>query len=393
MTTPDKAVVGSQPLNGLKVIDMGQVYLGPYAGLLFGFSGAEVIKIEPPSGDSIRFATSAGENPGAMLLNTNKKSIVLDLNDEVDRDAFRELISDADVLVENFRPGTMEKLGLGYDTLKEINPRLVYGSGKGYAADSIYADAPAMDFPIQALTGLIAVTGFADGPPVKSGAAITDFLTGVHLYAGILAALLEREKTGTGQKVDVAMQDVAHHSLASNISGYLISPDNFAERTGNQHALEIAPYDVFPTKDGTVAIMCLVDKHWVALSKAMGMPELGTDPRFEKNIDRAAKEDELDELVKSWTTKHTREEIFQALNDFNVPGAPVRHIAEVARDKDMIARGMLFEHTHPQIGPVPVPGSPFHFSRHAQTPPRPAPSTGQDTDEVLGRGTFSKKQD
>ena len=380
-----------QPLEGLKVVDMGQVYLGPYCGLLFGFLGAEVIKIEGPTGDPIRFKTRAGENPAAMMLNSNKKSVTLDLQDETDRAAFLDLVADADVLIENFRPGTMERLGLGFaDVLHPLNPRLIYGSGKGYAADSECHDAPAMDFPIQAYTGLMAVTGFGDGPPVKSGAAITDFMTGVHLYGGILAALHERGKSGIGQKVEVAMQDVAHHALASNISSYILSPDNFVERAGNsQGVLEVTPYDIYPASDGSVSIMCLVDRHWAALARAMGAPHLASDPRYEGNIERTKRRAEVDAIVSTWTGAQTRSEIFAALNKANVPSAPVRQISEIARDKDMIKRGMIVEQPHPELGSVPVPTSPFRFSRHANTKPRCAPTAGEHTNEVLGRRPVS----
>lgn len=378
----------SQPLDGLKVIDMGQVYLGPYCGLLFGFLGAEVIKIEGPTGDPIRFKTRAGENPAVMMLNSNKKSVMLDLHDETDRAAFLELVADADVLIENFRPGTMERLGLGFDdVLHPLNPKLVYGSGKGYAADSECHDAPAMDFPIQAYSGLMSITGFADGPPVKSGAAITDFLTGVHLYGGILSALFERGKSGLGQKVEVAMHDVAHHALASNISSYLLNPDNFVPRAGNsQGVLEVTPYDIYPTTDGSVSIMCLTDRHWAALAGAMGAPHLAFDERYAGNIERTARRGEVDALVSSWTAEQTRAEVFAALNAANVAAAPVRQISEIARDPDMLKRGMIVEHPHAGLGSIPVPASPFRFSRHPRTKPRRAPNAGEHTNEVLGRG-------
>lgn len=388
----DQAQHTGQPLDGLKVIDMGQVYLGPYCGLLFGFLGAEVIKIEGLTGDPIRFNTRSGENPAAMMLNSNKKSVTLDLHDETDRADFLDLVADADVLIENFRPGTMERLGFGFDdVLHELNPKLVYGSGKGYAADSECHDAPAMDFPIQAFSGLMSVTGFADGPPVKSGAAITDFLTGVHLYGGILSALLERGKSGLGQKVEVAMQDVAHHALASNISSYLLSPDNFVERAGNsQGVLEVTPYDIYPTSDGAVSIMCLTDRHWAALAGAIGAPHLASDPRYAGNIERTKRRDEVDAIVSTWTAAQTRFEIFAALNQANVPAAPVRQISEIARNEDMVRRGMIVEQPHAGLGSVPVPASPFRFSRHAVTKPQRAPQAGEHTDEVLGRGPSPK---
>ena len=383
----NKAVQSGQPLDGLKVIDMGQVYLGPYCGLLSALMGADVIKIESPTGDPNRFQTPIGENPASLMLNSNKKSVTLDLQDETDRAAFLDMVADADVLIENYRPGTMERLGLGFDdVLSKLNPKLVYGSGKGYAADSECANAPAMDFPIQAYTGLMSVTGFADGSPVKSGAAITDFLTGVHLFAGVLAALLEREKSGMGQKVEVAMEDAAHHALASNISSYIINPDTFVERAGNsQGVLEITPYDIFEASDGAVSIMCLVDRHWVSMAKAMGAPHLATDPRYAGHVERTKRRAEVDAIVTAWTSTQTRAEVFAALSKANVPSAPVRSIGEIARDPDMVKRGMIVEQPHPGGGTVPVPASPFQFSRHGRIEMRRAPTAGEHTNEVLGR--------
>lgn len=376
-----------QPLDGLRVLDMGQVYLGPYCGLMFAFMGADVVKIEPPSGDPLRALSGGTQNPAFMMVNSGKRGIVLDLEAEEDRCAFMRLVEEADVLVENFRPGTMERLGLGYERLAQANPRLVYGSGKGYAADSALREASAMDFPIQALTGLMSVTGFADGPPVKCGAAITDFLTGVHLFAGILAALHARTASGGGQKVEVAMQDVTHHALASNVASYLLRPDGFVERAGNsQGVLEVAPYDVYPAADGEFAIMCLGDRHWQQLCAAMGRPSLARDARYGTSAARAARRGEVDAIVAAWTRGRDRDVIFRALTAAHVPGAPVRRIAEVARDDDMVRRAMIVEVPHPVLGTVPVPGSPFAFSRHARAPLRPAPQRGEHGEAVRAQG-------
>jgi len=372
------------PLAGLKVIDLGQVYLGPYCGLMFALMGAEVIKVEPPGGDSIRGIAGGRENPAAMMLNSSKQSVTLDLTTEDGRAALLALADTADVLIENSRPGTMDKLGLGWDTLSARNPRLVMGSGKGYAADSVYRDAPAMDFPIQALTGLMSVTGFPDGPPVKCGAAITDFLGGIHLFGGIMAALHARGATGRGDFVQIAMQDVTHHALASNIASYLLAPDGFADRAGNSQAvLKVAPYDLFSAKDGQVAIMCLNDRHWQQLARTMGRPDLAEDPDLAEGPARCARRAEVDGWVTAWTSRHTRAEIFAALSGAHVPSAPVRNLAEVVSDDDMRARGMIHDLPHPELGTVPVPGLPMRFAGHAQVAPNPAPAAGADTVRIL----------
>lgn len=378
------AAAAAGPLAGLRVIDLGQVYLGPYCGLMFALMGAEVIKVEPLGGDSIRGIAGRCENPAAMMLNSSKQSVSLDLGSDDGRTALLSLADTADVLIENFRPGTMEKLGLGWETLSARNPRLVMGSGKGYAVDSVFRDAPAMDFPIQALTGLMSVTGFADGPPVKCGAAITDFLGGIHLFGGIMAALHARGTTGRGDFVQIAMQDVTHHALASNIASFLLEPDGFAERAGNSQAvLKVAPYDLFPARDGQVAIMCLNDRHWKQLTCAMGRRDLADDPELAVGPARCARRDEVDGWVSEWTSCHTRSEIFTTLSEAHVPGAPVRTLAEVVSDPDMRARGMIHDFPHPELGTVPVPGLPMRFAGHAQVAPVPAPAAGADTARIL----------
>lgn len=378
------AAAAGGPLAGLRVIDLGQVYLGPYCGLMFALMGAEVIKVEPPGGDSIRGVAGGRENPAAMMLNSSKQSVTLDLGSEDGRAALLALTDTADVLIENFRPGTMEKLGLGWETLSARNPRLVMGSGKGYAADSVYRDAPAMDFPIQALSGLMSVTGFPDGPPVKCGAAITDFLGGIHLFGGIMAALHARGNTGRGDFVQIAMQDVTHHALASNISSFLLAPEGFSDRAGNSQAvLKVAPYDLFPARDGQVAIMCLNDRHWDQLTRAMGRPDLADDPALAEGPARCARRAEVDGWVSEWTSSHTRSEIFAALSNAHVPGAPVRTLAEVVSDPDMRARGMIHDVAHPDLGTVPVPGLPMRFAGHTPVAPRPAPAAGADTARIL----------
>ncbi|QEW29696.1 CaiB/BaiF CoA transferase family protein [Roseovarius indicus] len=279
----------------------------------------------------------------------------------------------------------MEKLGIGWETLSARNPRLVMGSGKGYAADSVYRDAPAMDFPIQALTGLMSVTGFPDGSPMKCGAAITDFLGGVHLFGGIMAALHARGTTGRGDFVQIAMQDVTHHALASNISSFLLAPDGFADRAGNSQAvLKVAPYDLFPARDGQVAIMCLNDRHWQQLSRAMGRADLAEDLELAEGPARCARRAEVDGWVSEWTTQHSRAEIFEALSDASVPGAPVRTLAEVVSDDDMRTRGHDPRSSASGSGHGPCARVANEICTSQPRAPIPAPAAGADTARVLG---------
>ena len=199
-----------------------------------------------------------------------------------------------------------------------------------------------------------------------------------------MAALHARDKTGCGDFVQIAMQGVAHHALASNISSLLLAPDGFADRAGNSQAvLKVAPYDLFSARDGQVAIMCLNDRHWDQLSRAMGRPDLAEDPELAEGAARCARRAEVDGWVQEWTSKHTRAEIFAALSDARVPGAPVRTLAEVVSDDDMRTRGMIHDFPHPDLGTVPVPGLPMKFARHERVAPKPAPTAGADTARVL----------
>src|SRR5918993_1218509 len=262
-----------RPLDGIVVLDLGQIYQGPYAGFLLAMAGATVVKIEPPAGEPLRRRAAArgGSVPMAML-NSNKKSLALDLKNPAGREVFGRLVDLADVLLENFAPGAMDKLGLGAAALRARNPRLVYAAGSGYGQTGRDAPNLAMDIAVQAASGILHCTGFPDGPPVKCGPAVVDFLGGAHLYGAIVTALFERERTGRGRAVEVAMQDAAYPALASNL-GMFFGPerDTVPPRTGNRHGgLFLAPYNVYRAADGWVAVICVTEEHWRGLLRAMG---------------------------------------------------------------------------------------------------------------------------
>jgi CoA:oxalate CoA-transferase len=374
-----------RPLDGLRVLDLGQIYNGAYAGFLLAQAGADVVKVEPPTGENLRNRPTAhGAWYPFEALNINKRSICLDLKTELGRDRLLQLVSAADVLLENFAPGVMDRLGVGYEVLREANPRLVYASSSGYGNVSRYRDSPAMDLTVQAMVGVTSVTGFPDAPPVKAGVAIADFTAGVHMYAGIVSALWRREREGQGASVEVAMFDAAFPTLLSSLAVALGTPDETPTRTGNRHGGNgEAPYNVYPTRDGYVAIICVSDRQWVALAQIVGGTELAQDERFTTRADRVVNIDALDAAVAAWTRDRRRADVVAALLTKAIPSAPVRDLREVVEDPDLRERGFLTDVDAPDHGPIPVFNSPIRYDGQAPVPALPAPRMGEHTDEVL----------
>lgn len=252
-----------QPLEGIRVLDLGQIYQGPYCGTLLAYLGADVVKVEPPWGENVRSCSEDGTPPQVQYLNPNKRGITLDLTTKLGRKTMIDLVGESDALIENYTTNTMADLGLGYDTLRETNPRLVYAHGSGYGDDGPYAEYPAMDLTIQAMSGVMHTTGYPDTPPVKAGPAICDFLGGVHLAVGVVTALFEREFTGEGGYVEVGMFDCMIPTLASPVAAWVDQTDA-PPRTGNQHSgLAIAPYNAYEVADGYVTVICIAERHWV----------------------------------------------------------------------------------------------------------------------------------
>ena len=374
-----------RPLDGMLVLDLGQVYNGPYCGLLLGFMGARVLKIEPPEGDVVRRRKRDVEPYPLVMLNSNKESVVLDLKHPKGKALFLRLAEKADVVVENFAAGVMDRLGLGWDVLSSRNPRLVYGVGTGFGLSGPYRNLPAMDLTIQAMSGIMNATGYPDLPPVKAGPAVSDFLAGVHLFGGIMGALLHRERTGQGQLVEVAMLEASVMALASALGAFMDGDGGVPERTGNRHpALAIAPYNVYPTSDGHVAIFTASERHWHSIARVLGRDDLLTDPAFASTPARAARMAEIDQMVEAWTRERTKDAVMTALTVAHVPCAPVRTAREIVSDPHLLERGVWVDVEHPRRGKTRVPISPIRL--HGSAPSaveRPAPLLGQDTDRVL----------
>jgi crotonobetainyl-CoA:carnitine CoA-transferase CaiB-like acyl-CoA transferase len=376
----------SLAFDGVRVLELGQIYNGPYCGLLFAQLGADVIKIEPPRGEQLRFRSHQPvESHEFVMLNSNKRSVVLDLKSDDGRQALLDLVATADVLIENFAPGTMERLQLSPERLLEHNPRLIVASGKGYGSTGPYAHMSAMDITVQAMSGAASATGEPDGPPTKGGAAFVDFSGGIHLFGAIGAALFQREHTGRGQLVEVSMHDSIYPMMASSLGGLHNNPDRvLPERTGNRHSgMAVAPYNIYQTSDGWLAIICISERHWHGVAAALGRPELVDDPRFRTEKDRVVNIDAVDEEVASVTKTRTRADLVTALQHAGVPCAPVKSVREVDTDEHLIQRGMIRYVEHPARGRVPVPGCPLRLSDSPVGPLRPAPPLGQSTDEVL----------
>lgn len=373
------------PLSGVTVLDLSHVYNGPYATFLMALAGAKVIKIEPKSGEHLR---SRGDSGGAAMafamLNSNKLCMTLDLKTREGVALLRELAANADVLVENFSPGTMGRLGVGSQELTRVNPRLIYASSSGYGKVGPYRDFPAMDLVMQAMSGIIAITGEPDRPPVKAGAAVCDFSAGVHLYGAIVTALYERERTGIGRVVDVAMQDAIYASMASNIGMHWATRGTGPTRTGNRHGgLGISPYNVYAAADGYVVLNAPGDHHFRTILDVMGRSDLKDDPRFLTRSSRVRHMAEVDELIEEWTRGKARDAIARSMQQAGVPCAPVRELSEVMEDENMHARGSLQRLDHPELGRVVLPHSPMRYDGSQMLPLEPSHKLGADTRGVL----------
>ena len=382
------------PLEGITVLDLGQIYQGPYAGFLMAMAGARVIKVEPPVGESMRVR---GPSLTLAMLNSNKESVILDLKKPQGVEVFCQLVAVADVVLVNYAPGVPERLGIGFEQLSEVNPRLIYAHGAGFGVRQLNGDLvpdaiPAMDITVQAHTGAMAITGTEDQPPLKSGPPFIDFLGGTHLYGAITTALFERERTGIGRSVEVSMADAAYFTLATALTTW--HKTGTTMRTGNKHAgLSIAPYDVYRCTDGHVALIAVTNRHWRSVLKVIGREDLVGDPRFTTNPDRAKYMTEIDGLVEGWTSTRPRREVASALQAAHVPAAAVRIVDEVVRDEAAHARKSLQWIEHPDLGTVPLPHSPIRWHDSELLELEPSPQLGEHTRlvfaELLG---FSEDQ-
>lgn len=378
---------GNLPLQGIVVLDLTQIYQGPYCTFLMAKAGAEVVKIEPVNGEPtrIRAKVSGGASLPMAMLNVNKKGITLNLKTEKGKALFKRLVEKADVLVENFAPGVMDRLGLGWDVLHALNPRLIYGTGTGYGLSGPDRDNLAMDVTIQAASGIMSVTGMPDGPPLRAGASLVDFLSGVHLYGGIVTALFERTRTEIGRLVEVSMLETAYPTLASNLGLIHRRPGKVSGRVGNRHGgLSLAPYNVYEAADGHVAIVCATEQHWRNILTAMGREDLFDDDRFCSNKARVENIQRTDEFVEAWTRTLTRAEFARHCQQHAIPAAPVRDLIEVMNDPHLHARGALEWFDDPELGRVVLPASPIILHGTTRVATVASPTLGQHNGEVYG---------
>ena len=349
------------PLEGITVLDLGQIYQGPYAGFLLSMAGARVIKIEQTRGEPLR---ARGDSISYASINSSKEAITLDLKSDEGKSMFMGLVKKSDVVLVNYAPGVPEKLGIDASSLWEVNPRLVFAHASGFGLSGPDAQQTAMDITVQAHMGPLSVTGHTDQDPVKAGVAFIDFLGGAHLYGAIVTALLDVERTGEGRLVETSMAEAAYHTLCSNLLSW--HQTGTATRTGNKHAaLGVAPYDVYQCLDGHVALISVTNKHWRAVLEVIERTDLFEDARFRHNTDRAQHMQDVDDLVKGWTCSRPRSEVAERMSKAGVPIAIVRTVDEVVNDAHLIEREFLQWVTHDTLGDIPLPHSPlrFHGSR------------------------------
>lgn len=390
-----QAAATERPLSGVVVVDLTHIYNGPYATFLMAMAGATVIKVEPKGGEHLRHRADLGGAavPFAML-NANKRAVTLNLKSERGRTLLLDMIEKADVLVENFAPGAMDRLGIGADVLQARNPRLIYASSTGYGLSGPYRDYPAMDLTIQAMCGVMSVTGFSDTPPVKAGPALCDFFGGVHLYGGITTALYEREKTGCGRRVEISMQEATYASLSSSIGMFFGRGQQEVKRTGNRHSgLAEAPYNIYPTTDGHIAIIGNNDKHFQTILRLMGREDLKDDARFIGMKARATNMDAVDQLIGGWTSRFTKQVAADLLLAERIPCAPVRTMSEVVNDRHMHERGALEWIDHPQYGRIVLQRGPMRYDDMPPIKLEPSGALGQANNAVYGDWLGLSEQD
>ncbi|MEQ8497471.1 MAG: CoA transferase [Gammaproteobacteria bacterium] len=388
-------------LEGVVVLDLTQMLAGPFCTMILADHGADVIKIEPPAGDMSRgmgpyLPQDTARQHGGYFhsINRNKRSVVLDLKNADDRDAFLALAAEADVVVENYRQGVMERLGLGYETLKGINPKLVYATIRGFgdrrSGASPYADWPAFDIVAQAMSGFMAMTG-PPGEPMKAGPGVGDLVPGLMCAFGVVAAVRHAELTGEGQFVDVGMVDAMIALCERNVYRYSFG-GAVSKPEGNDHPL-VAPFSIYAAADGWMAIGCPTDWHWRELVAVMGRDELAADARFASNELRVNNATELRAIITAWSASRTKQELTELLGG-RVPAGPVNDITDIVGDPHAAARDMLPEVELPGLGTrAALAGVPVHFSATPGRVRHAGPALGEHSAEVFEQFGISRAQD
>jgi len=373
------------PLNGIKVVELAQIMAGPTCGMLLADMGADVIKVEKlPGGDDTRSYSEPqvnGESAAFMILNRNKRGIAVNLKTPGGLEVVKKLLADADVVTENYRKGTLEKLGLGYDVLQKLNPRLVYCAISGYGRTGPYADKGGFDLIAQGFAGLMSVTGEPGGAPVKSGTPIADINAGIFAALGIVSALFARNATGRGQMVETSLMEAGIQQMYWQAAIYFATGMNPGP-SGSAHILT-APYQAFPTSDGWINLGGANQSNWERIVKAIGMPQLGADPRFATNTDRMKNLKALVPILGDALKKKPSAHWISVFEAEGVPVGPVNKTSDMVSDPQVKAREMVIEVDHPKAGRVKAIGHPVKFSETRAQCKRPAPLLGEHTREVL----------
>lgn len=372
------------PLQGIRVLDFTRVLAGPSASLALADLGAEIIKVEPPgTGDETRTFPPfrKGESHYYLSINRGKKSIVIDLKTEAGITLAKDLAAKCDVVIENYRPGVMDRLGLGYETLSSVNPKLIYCSISGFGQNGPMRDRPSFDIVLQALSGAMSVNGEQGGMPTKMGIPLGDLIGGINGPIGILAALHERNTTGRGRLIDVSLLDGMMGML-----GYLAQMAFFSgedpKPQGCQHP-NLVPYGSFPAADGSIIIACLTNSFWERICQALGRPELAADPRFDMIEKRRDARELVNDIVSDFTRQKTVQELVELFTEYQVPNAPILGIHDALSQPQAVARNMVVETEHQTLGSIPIVNRPIKFAGNEQPVPSAPPVLGQNTDEVL----------
>ncbi len=382
------------PLAGLRVLELTQIMSGPTCGQMLADMGADVIKVEKlPGGDDARAYRDPlvnGVSAPFMMMNRNKRGIAIDLKQEDGKAILRRMVQDVDVLVENFRGGTMDKLGLGYDVLSKINPGLIYCAITGYGLDGPYAGKGGFDLIAQGFAGLMSITGEPGGAPAKNGNAVSDMNAGILGALGVVAAYVHKLKTGEGQIVDTSLSDAALQQLYWHAAIFFATGKS-SEPTGSAHILT-APYQAFQASDGWINIGGANQANWERIAEVLGHTGWREDPRFRTNSDRMAHREQLVDLMNAVLRQRTRAEWQAAFDAAGVPAGPVHTVGEALSHPQTLARGMVVELQHPEAGPTRALGCPIHFSATPARITRPAPLLGQHTRELLKEFGYTDAQ-
>jgi crotonobetainyl-CoA:carnitine CoA-transferase CaiB-like acyl-CoA transferase len=382
------------PLAGMRVLELAQIMAGPTCGMLLADMGADVIKVEKlPGGDDARGYREPlvnGVSAPFMMLNRNKRGIALDLKQAAGRDVLLRMVRDADVLTENYRRGTLERLGIGYDVLVEVNPGLIYCAVSGYGRTGPYADKGGFDLIAQGFAGLMSITGEPGGPPVKTGNSVADMNAGILAAVGILAAYAHKLKTGEGQVVDTSLMEAALQQTYWHAAIYFATGQSPGP-TGSAHLLT-APYQAFAARDGWINIGGANQANWERIADVLGHPEWRADARFATNSARMANLDALTDAMSDVLATRTRAEWLAAFDAAGVPAGPVQTIGEALTHPQTLARGMVVDLQHPEAGPTKALGCPLHFSATPTRVGRPAPMLGEHTREVLREHGYEERE-